>query len=112
MEIIKKSREDITNKELYFLINSPEIKKASDLRGKTVDLLDWVLYKDKNNNTDEDMELLSLKTPEGVYATNSPTMIREFDKIVACFGTDFHKIKIYEQKSAKGRSYTLCTFVE
>lgn len=112
MEILRKSREDMNKKDLYFLVTSPEIKKMKELSGKTVNLHDWVLFNSVDRETGELYKVLSLKTDEGVYATNSATMIEAFEQIVECFENDFSSINIFEGRSNKGRSFLMCSYAE
>lgn len=112
MEILRKSREDMNKKDLYFLVTSPEIKKMKALSGKTVNLHDWVLFNSVDRETGELYKVLSLKTDEGVYATNSATMIEAFEQIVECFENDFSAINIFEGRSNKGRSFLMCSYAE
>ena len=112
MEILKKSREDMNKKDLYFLVTSPEIKKMKELSGNTIDLIDWVLFNSADRETGEVYKVLSLKTDSGVYATNSATMIEAFEQIIECFENEFSKINIFEGKSNKGRSFLMCSYAE
>ena len=112
MEILRKSREDMTKKDLYFLVTSPEIKKMRELAGTRVTLIDWVMFNSVDRETGELYKVISIKTDSGVYATNSPTMIDTFEQILACFGDDFSSINIFEGKSSKGRSFLMCSYAE
>lgn len=112
MEILRKSREDMNKKDLYFLVTSPEIKKMRELSGSTVNLIDWVLFNSVDRETGELYKVISIKTDSGVYATNSPTMIEGFEQIVECFGNEFNAINIFEGKSNKGRSFLMCSYAE
>lgn len=112
MEILRKSREDMNKKDLYFLVTSPEIKKMRELSGSTVNLIDWVLFNSVDRETGGLYKVISIKTDSGVYATNSPTMIEGFEQIVECFGNEFNAINIFEGKSNKGRSFLMCSYAE
>lgn len=112
MEILRKSRENMDKKDLYFLVTSPEIKKMRELSGSTVNLIDWVLFNSVDRETGELYKVISIKTDSGVYATNSPTMIEAFEQIVECFGNEFNSINIFEGKSNKGRSFLMCSYAE
>ncbi len=111
MEIIRKSREDLTKADLYKMITDKGIKKMSDAKGQNLDIIDYVIYEDLNRSTGEVMQILSVKTPSDAYATNSPTFIESFEKIIECFDTDFKTIGILEQKSRAGRAYLQCTYI-
>ena len=112
MEILRKSREDMNKKDLYFLVTSPEIKKMRELSGSTVNLIDWVLFNSVDRETGELYKVISITTDRGDYATNSPTMIEAFEQVGECFGEDFSAINIFEGKSNKGRSFLMCSYAE
>lgn len=112
MEILRKSREDMNKKDLYFLVTSPEIKKMKELSGTTVKLLDWVMFKSVDRETGDPYKVLSIKTDNGVYATNSATMIESFEQIVECFENDFSAINIFEGHSNRGRNFLMCSYAE
>ena len=112
MEIIKKSREDLNKKELYNMIDNPDISKMSGLAGEDVDVIDWVMYRSVSISTGEEHDVLSIVTSTGTYATNSPTFIEAFTRIVECFENDFSKIKIFENKSKRGRNFLMCKYVD
>lgn len=109
MEILNVSREDLDKKDKYLLVASPEIKKMKELAGKSVELIDWILYTTMDRETGEAYKVLSIRTVDGSYATNSPTMIESFEQIIACFGSDFKVINIFTGKSNKGREFLLCS---
>lgn len=111
MNILKRSREDLTQKDLYFLLTDKSIKKLKEASGKNIDVIDYVIYEDVNRQTGELMKILSIKASDCCYATNSPTFIECFEKIVECFGSDFKTISVMEEKSNKGRAYLQCSFV-
>lgn len=112
MNIIKKSNENLTNKDLYFLLTDKSVKKLSDCAGKTISIIDWVLYEDVRRDTGEVQKVLSIKTSDGTFATNSPSCIESFEKIAECFDKDFSKISIVKNKSRMGREYLDCSYVE
>ena len=110
MKIKKATTED--KRELYFLTSAPTIGKISEHKGEQIGVAGYAFYVDEQLNTEtgemQEVEILSIKTPEGeVFATNSATFIREFDKIVSMFGNNF-EISIIEGTSKKGRKFVSC----
>lgn len=82
VNIIKASKDKLSVKERYDLTLSQAAQKLSNQKGQAIDFDLWALYETPDTKTGEVREILSLRTPEGeVYATNSPTFIREFLKI-------------------------------
>lgn len=112
MNIIKKSRENLDKKDLYFMATDSNIKKLSELANKTVKVIDYIIYTDVNNTEpDKEYKVISIKTDAGCYASNSPTFIDCFEKIIECFGEDFSQISITTQRSNKGRNFLICSYV-
>ena len=110
MKIMKATTDD--KRELYFLTSAPTIGKISEHKGEQIGVSGYAFYVDEqmNNETGEmlEVEILSIKTPEGeVFATNSKTFMREFDKIASLFGNNFES-SIIEGTSKKGREFVSC----
>lgn len=110
MEILRMSREDLSKKDKYFLVTSPEIKKMKELAGESIELIDWIIYNTVDRETGETYKVLSISTAKGTFATNSPTMIESFEQIIECFDNDFKVINIFTGKSNKGREFLMCSY--
>ena len=114
MNIINKSANVVSAFDLYKLVQSPERKKLTDMKGQTIELDKWVLYTETDKDGKE-MPLLSLTTVDGTaYCTNSATFCRSFESAVATFGQfgeEFHKIRVAIGTSKNGRDYINCIVV-
>lgn len=114
MNIINKSANVASAFALYKLVQSPERKKLTDIKGQTIELDKWVLYTETDKDGKE-MSLLALSTVDGtVYCTNSVTFCRSFESAVATFGQfgeEFHSIQIVTGTSKNGRDYIDCVVV-
>lgn len=115
MEIITKSSNELTMKQMYDLTKSPEIQKLSDNEGALVQVDAWALYKDtdKDGNTREILSILDSEV--GAIATNSVTFIRDFMEITEmCLDCDaeVHHIKISSGMSKAGRKFYTCVYVD
>ena len=115
MEIIKKSSNELTMKQMYDLTKSPEIQKLSDNDGALVQVDAWALYKDtdKDGNTREILSILDSEV--GAIATNSATFIRDFMEITEmCLDCDVevHHIKISSGMSRAGRKFYTCVYMD
>lgn len=114
MNIIAKSANVVSAFDLYKLVQSPERKKLTDIKGQTIELDKWVLYTEPDKDGKE-MPLLALTAVDGVsYCTNSATFCHSFDSAVATFGQfgeEFHKIKVTTGTSKSGRDYIDCVVV-
>ena len=114
MNIINKSANVVSAFDLYELVQSPERKKLTDIKGQTIELDKWVLYTEPDKDGKE-MSLLSLSTVDGTaYCTNSATFFRSFESAVAMFaqfGEEFHEIQVSTGTSKNGRDYIDCVVV-
>ena len=115
MEIITKSSNELTMKQMYDLTKSPEIQKLSDNDGALIQVDAWALYKDtdKDGNTREILSILDSEA--GAIATNSVTFIRDFMEITEmCLDCDVevHHIKISSGMSKAGRKFYTCVYVD
>lgn len=114
MNIIAKSANITTPVELYKLVQSPDRKRLTDVKGAELELAAWVLYEesDKNGNM---VKLLALSTVDGIaYCTNSGTFCRSFESAIemfAQFGQEFHTVKVMVGMSKNGREYIDCVVV-
>lgn len=114
MEIIKMSK-NVEGADLYFLTTSPEIKKMTSVKGKTLALDKWALFEDAERNTGEIRKILSIKSGDTMYATNSVTFIESFEAMLECFdktGLDVHHIRVANGFSKGGREFINCVYVD
>ena len=85
MEIIKKT-DNITAAEMFSMTKGNEVRKMTDAKGETLDILSYIIYKDDKGDGSEPVTILAIKTVEGaMYATNSGTFIRNFQDILAMY---------------------------
>lgn len=115
MEIITRSGDELTIKQLYDMTKSPEIQRVSDNEGALVQVAAWVLYNDtdKDGNTREILSILDNEA--GAIATNSVTFIRDFMEITEMcgnFGTEVQHVKISSGTSKAGRKFYTCVYVD
>lgn len=107
MEILKMYPENPTKKQMYDLTCNPNNQKMSLCEGQTLEIAAWCRYVDADAKNGEARELFSIQTPEGeVYATNSPTVWREFERMVDMFGPDgVTAIQVTSGTSKNGRKF-------
>lgn len=115
MEIIKKSSNELTMKQLYDLTKSPEIQRVSDNEGALVQVDAWARYNDtdKDGNTREILSILDNEV--GAVATNSATFIRDFMEIAemcTVCGVKLQHVKISSGMSKAGRKFYTCVYVD
>ena len=107
MEILKIYPENATKKQRYDLTCNPENQKLSLCEGQRLEIAAWCRYEDADVKTGEPRDLFSIQTLEGeVYATNSPTVWREFERMVEMFGPDgVTAIEVTSGTSKNGRKF-------
>ena len=107
MEIRRIYPKDASKKTMYDLTCSPKVQKLSLCDGQILDIKAWCSYVDADVKTGEARELLAIQTPEGeVYATNSPTTLRDFFRMVDMFGDDgVTAVEVVSAKSKNGRTF-------
>lgn len=116
MEILRSSKE-LSTEEKYFLTMSPEIEKMSNIKGQTISIDSWVIYTDNKSTDAEEGKtetILSIKTTLGeVFATNSATFIKEFERIIDLFKSDnmdVNFIKVAGGTSKSGREFITAVY--
>lgn len=114
MNILKTSKE-LTVRERYKLTMDPGVKKMKNAIGSRVDVAAYCIYADEDKDG-KPQEILSIMTPEGeVFATNSPTFKRDFEKMVDVFtdgGETLDAIKVISGESKNGREFITCTLAD
>ena len=119
MKVIEKSKENMTAKESYNLTMNSETKKLSEQVGSRIEIAMYCKFLDtKDEKQDDgsvvqkDEKIFSILTPDGeVLATNSETLMRDFDRIVALYeecGEKLPAIEIIDGQSKKGRTFITC----
>lgn len=117
MNIIAKSRENLSMKDVYDLTRSPEVQKMRSSVGDCIVIGDWLLYEDTNKATGEPMKLLAVKDRDTsvCYATNSPTFIEEFMNLLdmcAEMQVALNTVKVVEGTSKAGRSFITAVYID
>lgn len=109
---ITKTSGELTKRETFLLCNNPATKKMSDAVGMQLPVAKWALFRDEQDDK-EPIEVLAFKTADGDYfATNSPTFIKDFFKIVDIFGDELPDIVIIDGESKAGRTFITCTIAD
>lgn len=114
MEIIKMSK-NVEGADLYFLTSSPEIEKMTTVKGETLALDKWVLFEDVNRKTGEMQRILSIKSGDKMYATNSATFIESLETMMKCFdtmGLEVHHVRVTTGTSKGGREFINCVYAD
>ncbi len=105
MRIINSSKE-YTGKELYRVTKSQSIKKVSTIE-TVVTVNGYVIFTDTDKDGNE-IDILSIDTNDGVFATNSKTFIESFLDIVGIMIGFPIEIVVGHGVSKNGRNYIYC----
>ena len=97
-----------TGKELYRVTKSQSINKVSII-DHAVTVNGYITFVDDKNGAE--VEILSIDTNEGVFATNSATFKETFYDIVEMLGTPV-EIVVGHGTSKNGRDYIYCDIAE
>ena len=112
MNILRTSKE-LSAQEKYFLTLVPSVHKMKEVVGQEIEVAAWCQYEDINSKGDE-TTILSIKNKENeVFATNSPTFIEDFLKMVDMFadsGEVVNAIFVMSGTSKSGREFITCVF--
>ena len=114
MEIIKMSK-NVEGEDLYFLTMSPEIEKMTTVKGEILALDKWAMFEDANRKTGEMQRILSIKSGDKMYATNSVTFIESFEAMLECFdtmGLEVHHILVATGTSKSDREFINCVYID
>lgn len=103
MKINNKSRE-FAPAEVYKITKSNSIGKMTECTAEVLEVTGYIHYTDEKLEG-EAVEILSLETDHGIYATNSATFIRTFFDIVEIMGELPINITIGHDVSKNGRNY-------
>lgn len=110
MKVLRNSKE-FSPEELYDMVLAPNGEKMSNHVGETLECDTYCIYED----TDSETQIMSMKSGETVYATNSPTFIRDFERIcglMESLNTVPHHIKVEQGTSKNGRKFISCIYVD
>lgn len=104
------------HKDLYDLTKSPTIKKLTSIRGEIRSIGCAVIYEDTKHDG-EIQKILSFRCKDtgDIFATNSPTFIRDFEDardMLSDFDEEIHTIRIESGTSRAGRTFISCVYVD
>lgn len=106
----------MNHKDLYDLTKSPTIKKMSSIEGETREIACAVIYEDQKHDG-EIQKILSFRCKESgeIFATNSPTFIRDFEDardMLKEFNEEIHRVRVEGGTSRNGRHFISCVYVD
>lgn len=99
------------NKKQVYRMTEDETYSVKDAVGRILEVTAYVLY-NTTNSKNEEVEVLSFETPEGVFSTTSPFFIEKFLKMVEAFMDEGFKLEITSGQSKSGRTYYSCKLID
>ena len=99
------------------LLTGCGVKKISDVTGQVIEIAAWLKYADLDHTSGEEepkeQVILSLLSTDGEsFATNSPTFIGDFDKMISLFEGDLQKVEVISGTSKNGRQFVTCKYAD
>lgn len=113
MRIIKQSK-DFTVSEMARLTMGNSTKLSS-LENQVVDMDAYIIFEEKDRDTDEAKIVLVLMANGTKYGTISPTFIRDFCQLMDMYeiaGEPFTRMKVVGGQSKNGRHFIACEAAE
>ena len=102
--------EELTPHILHHMSMSKDITKMRDRIGEVIPVKHYMLYEDVNSKG-ETQRILSIDDGYTVSATNSPTFISDFERIVSLHdmcGSTLESVTVVAGVSKSGREYITC----
>lgn len=107
MTMLEKSQE-FDKLELYAMVKGPGTNLKTVLPEQLLDVTAWAFFSDGEGENQR--ELLAVRTPDGVFRTNSPTFKNSF----RCIVSDFYRypqVRVERGQSKAGREFIDCVLV-
>lgn len=113
MEIIRKSDEEMTKKDIFMMTKNQKIRTVKSLEnGAKINVTHWIEFSDVNSSTGEMVEILSIMDETGdCFATNSKSFKDMFFDIVDIMDGEDFTIEKLGGKTKAGRDFVTCGLI-
>ena len=113
MEILRKSDETMTKKDIFMLTKNQKIQTVKSLEnGAKINVTHWIEFSDVNSSTGEKVEILSMMDDNGkCFATNSKSFKEMFFDIVDIMEGEDFTIEKLGGKTKAGRDFVTCGLI-
>ena len=113
MEIIRKSDEEMTKKDIFMMTKNQKIRTVKSLEnGEKISVVHWIEFSDVNSGTGEIVEILSMMDASGeCFATNSKSFKEMFFDIVNIMDGELFTIEKLGGKTKAGRDFVTCGLI-
>lgn len=114
MNIIK-CTENLNMKDKYDLTRNPETERMSNHKDEVLSVDQFMIREEENPKTGELVTIVSIKSGNEVYATNSSVFVREFTALVGMAeeaNETIHHIKVVGGHSKNNRDFISCVYID
>lgn len=113
LEIIRKSDEEMSKKDVFMLTKNQKIRTVKSLEnGTKIAVVHWIEFSDVNATTGEEVEILSMMDETGeCYATNSKPFKEMFFDIVDIMDGEEFTIEKLGGTTKAGREFVTCGLI-
>lgn len=114
MKIIK-ATENLNMKDKYDLTRNPETERMSNHKDEVLSVDQFMIREEENQKDGAIVTIVSIKSGENVYATNSSVFVREFIALVGMAeeaNETIHHIKVVGGHSKNNRDFISCVYVD
>lgn len=113
MEIIRKSDEEMTKKDIFMMTKNQKIRTVKSLEnGAKINVTHWIEFSDVNAGTGEVVDILSMMDESGeVFATNSKSFKDMFFNIVGIMDGEGFTIEKLGGVTKAGRDFVTCGLI-
>ena len=113
MEIIRKSDEEMTKKDIFMMTKNQKIRTVKSLEnGAKINVTHRIEFSDVNSGTGDKVEILSMMDETGeCFATNSKSFKAMFFDIVDIMDGEKFAIEKRGGKTKAGRDFVTCGLI-
>lgn len=113
LEIIRKSDDEMSKKDVFILTKNQKIRTVKSLEnGTKINVKHWIEFSDVNSGTGEKVEILSMMDNNGeCFATNSKSFKEMFFDIVDIMDGENFTIEKLGGKTKAGRDFVTCGLI-
>ena len=109
---IKCSSKELRKEEAYIMTASNQGTSMKDVPDNAeIQVNIWAFVERTNEDTGEELELLSIFDGQNVYVTQSKTFLKSFKEISTIMGEEGYKIRKISGTTRSGREYIDCQLV-
>ena len=114
MKIIK-STNNLSMKDKYDLTRNPETERMSSHKEEVLTVDQYMIREEESPNSGTSVTIVSIKSGDAIYATNSTVFVREFSALVEMAeeaNETIHHIKVVGGRSKNNRDFISCVYID